>query len=80
MNEARGWREEWAPFRVRLIELAAICFVQRRHEATAGARAGWAESTEHEKWEVTELIAEVFFAMDNAMTSHPDFDGLGERF
>jgi hypothetical protein len=61
------WREMWSPFRVTLIEETAECFADGRSAATAGAEPPWAALSDFERRALTENIAWIFYAMDQAM-------------
>lgn len=73
MPERSAWREVWSPFRIELIDRSAKSFVQRRHEATAGAHKSWEDLSDHERWAVTEGMAEFALAMDAALANMADF-------
>lgn len=66
MAERSAWRSAWSPFRVQLIDRTAAHFVRRRHETTSGTSQSRSAASANELLQVTEMVAEVFLAMDAA--------------
>ena len=62
------WREMWSPIRVALINEAAASFADQRSAATAGAEPSWAALSRPERESLTENIAWVPPAIDQAMS------------
>ncbi len=63
MPERVGWREDWEPARVELMERTASKFVQQHHEAMPGVQRSRAHMPDRERWAATEGIAQFFLAL-----------------
>ncbi|ANP73016.1 hypothetical protein [Cryobacterium arcticum] len=66
MNE-RSWRDLWPPFRVALVEETARCLADQQSAATGGERPRWEELTALGQRDLTDNIAGIFLAQDQAM-------------
>ena len=66
MND-ETWRNVWPPYRVRLIDESARCFVDQESAITGGRRSCWGELTIAEQTNATEYVARVFAAQDQAL-------------
>jgi hypothetical protein len=64
-----AWREDWSPFRVKLVDLTAECLVEQQSAATGGLRPRWDALTDLERSNVSENIARIFLAQDQAMST-----------
>ncbi|MBD3941420.1 hypothetical protein IF188_06880 [Microbacterium sp. NEAU-LLC] len=69
MNGSR--RDEWPPFRIKLVEETARCIVEQRALTSRGAEPSWAELTPAGQSLRIEAVAALFdvqyLAMDNLM-------------
>jgi hypothetical protein len=61
------WRENWSPFRVKLVDETARCLMDQQSAATGGKRPRWESLTREQKDNVAENIAGIFLAQDHAM-------------
>ncbi len=66
-----SWRDEWPPFRIKLVEETARCIVEQRALTSRGAEPSWAELTAAGQALRIEAVAALFgvqdLAMDNLM-------------
>ncbi|MDY7528121.1 MULTISPECIES: hypothetical protein [unclassified Cryobacterium] len=62
-----SWRDYWPPFRVALVDETARCLADQQSTATAGQRPRWADISSVQQNNLTENIAGVFVAQDQAM-------------
>ena len=66
------WRDEWSPFRVKLIDETAQCLADQQSAATGGQRPRWGALTHDQQANMEENIARIFLAMDQAMQNLDD--------
>ncbi|KGJ72070.1 hypothetical protein GY21_17895 [Cryobacterium roopkundense] len=61
------WRDEWPPFRVKLIDETARCFANQQVAVTNGQQPDWVSLTSEQQENLTENIAHIFRAQAQAM-------------
>jgi len=61
------WRDEWSPFRVKLIDETARCLSNQFSISTDGQRPSWDALTREQQYNLTEYIARIFLAQDEAL-------------
>jgi hypothetical protein len=61
------WRNEWPTFRTELVDETARCLANQRSALTDGELPGWTALTKAQQDNLTEIVAGVFFAQDQAM-------------
>nr|WP_104178711.1 hypothetical protein [Cryobacterium sp. Y50] len=66
------WRDEWSPFRVKLIDETAGCLADQQSAVTGGERPRWGALTHDQQENIVENIAGIFLAMDQAMQNLAD--------
>ena len=66
MNES-NWRDEWPAFRVNLVDETARCLSDQQSAATGGQRPRWEALTREQQNILSQNIAGIFLAQDQAM-------------
>lgn len=62
-----SWRDEWSPFRIKLVEETARCIVEQRARASRGAEPSWDDLTAASQAFRIEAVAALFVVQDLAM-------------
>lgn len=66
MTEAT-WRDEWPTFRLALVDETARCLADHLPAESGGHRLRWEALTRGQQVELTEHVAAIFIAQDQAM-------------
>jgi hypothetical protein len=66
------WREHWSRFRVKVVDETARCLSDQQSAATGGQRPRWDALTRVQQETMTENIAGIFIAMDQALKNLDD--------
>ena len=66
------WREHWSPFRVKVVDETARCLSDQQSALTGGQRPRWDALTRVQQENMTENIAGIFIAMDQAVKNLDD--------
>lgn len=70
-----SWRDEWPPFRNKLVEETARCIVQQRAQASPGIEPEWDDLPDAGRTFRIEAVAALFAIQDIAMGN---LDARGE--
>lgn len=65
----KAWRDEWSPFRIKLIEEMARCIVQQRAQASPGTEPEWDDLPVAGQTFRIEAVAALFAVQDIAMAN-----------
>jgi hypothetical protein len=66
---ASTWRGEWSAFRVALVDETARCVAEQRSFLSRGRERSWKALAADEQVNLTEFVASVFAAQDQAMAN-----------